>query len=157
MKSCFQLSSQKRNALGSTLIEVLIALLLLAVGVLGAAAMQLNSLKYNQLAMVRSQATLAAYSIIDCMRANAPGVQAGSYLTSNSNNFTASGIAGSDLDAWRSTLGQLPNGTGSIAMSTASGYNQVTVTVSWDESRAATVNSGQAQTPAGSVTVVALL
>ena len=55
---------------GITLIEVLISLLILAIGLLGAAAVQLNGLKYTDSAMLHSHASFAVYDILDRMRAN---------------------------------------------------------------------------------------
>jgi type IV pilus assembly protein PilV len=130
-------------------------MLLLAIGVLGAASMQLNSLKYNQLAMTRSQAMLAAYSILDSMRANPTGVTQGQYNTNNSGN--AGTVAASDLTAWQNTLA-LFNATGTIASTTVSTKQQVTITVSWDQSRGPVVK-GQSQPDAsmGRIQVISLL
>ena len=62
-----------KNA-GFTLIEVLIAMLVLAVGLLGLAGLQATSLRNNQSAYNRSQATQLAYDIADRMRANSAGI-----------------------------------------------------------------------------------
>lgn len=64
---------------GTSLIEVLVALVVLSVGLLGLAGLQLNALKLNQTAMQRSEATLLAYSILDQMRADAAVAKAGGY------------------------------------------------------------------------------
>jgi len=53
-----------------TLIEVLVAVLIVAVGVLGAALIQLKALKYTDSAMLNSQASFIAYDLFDRMRAN---------------------------------------------------------------------------------------
>ena len=53
-----------------TLIEVMVALLILSVGVLGAAAVQLNALKYTDSAMRNTQANFIAHDMIERMRAN---------------------------------------------------------------------------------------
>ena len=55
---------------GMTLIEVLVALLILTVGILGAAAVQLNSLKYTDSSRMTSQASFIAYDMMDRIRAN---------------------------------------------------------------------------------------
>ncbi|MDB6142326.1 MAG: putative rane protein [Pseudomonas sp.] len=55
---------------GMTLIEVLITLLILAIGLLGAATVQLNALKYTDSAMLHSQASFIAYDMMDRIRAN---------------------------------------------------------------------------------------
>jgi len=57
---------------GFTLIEVLVAMLVLMVGVLGVAAMQLVSFQNNQGAYYRTQATYIAAEILDRIRANEP-------------------------------------------------------------------------------------
>ncbi|MDQ3202970.1 MAG: type IV pilus modification protein PilV, partial [Pseudomonadota bacterium] len=55
---------------GTTLIEVLVALLILTVGLLGAAAFQLNALKYTDSSRMTSQASFIAYDMMDRIRAN---------------------------------------------------------------------------------------
>ena len=60
-----------RRQTGMTLIEVLVALLILAVGLLGAAAIQLNALKYTDSSRMISQASFIAYDMLDRIRANA--------------------------------------------------------------------------------------
>ncbi|MCC5865121.1 MAG: type IV pilus modification protein PilV [Wenzhouxiangella sp.] len=55
---------------GVTLIEVLIAVLVLSIGLLGLAALQGVALQSGQAAYYRSQATAIAYEAADFMRAN---------------------------------------------------------------------------------------
>jgi type IV pilus assembly protein PilV len=55
---------------GFTLIEVLIAMVVIAMGLLGLAGLQATNLKNNQSAYFRSQATQLAYDIADRMRVN---------------------------------------------------------------------------------------
>ncbi|MDH1262345.1 MULTISPECIES: type IV pilus modification protein PilV [unclassified Pseudomonas] len=55
---------------GFTLIEVMIALIILAIGLLGMATLMTQSLQSSESAYSRGQATLLAYDIIDRMRAN---------------------------------------------------------------------------------------
>jgi len=62
---------------GVALIEVLIVFFVLGVGLLGMAALQMNSIQYNQDAYIRSQATVAAYDILDRMRLNKSVATAG--------------------------------------------------------------------------------
>ncbi len=56
---------------GFTLIEVMVALIVLVLGVLGAAAMTLTALKDNKQSGLRQIATAAAYEVADLMRASA--------------------------------------------------------------------------------------
>jgi len=59
-----------RTARGFTLIEVLVALVIFAIGLLGLAGLQSQSLKFNYSAFLRTQASFLAYDILDRMRAN---------------------------------------------------------------------------------------
>lgn len=64
---------------GFTLLEVLIALFVLSVGLLGLATLQATSLRYNSDSYFRTQANVLAYDIMDRMRANVARVTAGDY------------------------------------------------------------------------------
>ena len=64
---------------GFTLIEVLVALFVLAIGLLGLAMLQTTGLRFNTNSYTRTQATLLAYDIIDRMRTNRVGFVAGNY------------------------------------------------------------------------------
>lgn len=55
---------------GFSLMEVLVALLVLSIGLLGLAALQTTGLKFNHQSYERTQATLQAYDIFDRIRAN---------------------------------------------------------------------------------------
>ena len=117
---------------GATLLEVLIALVILALGVLGMVALQTTSLKSNQTAMTRSLATELANEITDLMRANQSQARAGSYdvaLTAAAPTGTAAYAV--DLQNWKRRLATLPDGKGSISHSGAA----FTVTIQWNESR----------------------
>lgn len=65
---------------GYTLIEVLVALVIVSVGLLGMAGLQITALKQNQNAYLRSQAMIAAADIVDRMRANTAAVSDGDYF-----------------------------------------------------------------------------
>lgn len=60
----------KANSKGFTLIEVLIALIILAIGLLGMATLMMSSLQSSQGAAHRSAATVVAYDLIERMRVN---------------------------------------------------------------------------------------
>jgi type IV pilus assembly protein PilV len=64
---------------GATLIEILIAALILAVGMLGVGAMQAAALRNSQSSLERSQAVLETYAILDTMRANLIAARTGDY------------------------------------------------------------------------------
>ena len=64
------LSHSNSRSGGFTLLEVLVALLVLSLGLLGLAALQTVGIKFNQQSYQRTQATFYAYDILDRMRAN---------------------------------------------------------------------------------------
>jgi len=109
---------------GFSLLEVLIAIVILSIGMLGLAALQAYSLKTNQSANFRTQATSLAYMIVDKMRANQQAVSQGQYLTGFSAVAcppvprpapVATPTAAHDLAVWRTQVAcQLPDGQGSI-------------------------------------------
>jgi type IV pilus modification protein PilV len=70
---------KSKSQRGFTLIEVLVALFVLAIGLLGLAMLQTTGLRFNTNSYSRTQATLLAYDIMDRMRANVAGFKAGSY------------------------------------------------------------------------------
>lgn len=61
----------KRRQDGMTLIEVLIALLILFISLLGSAGMQLSALKHTASALISTQDSFITYSRLDQMRAEA--------------------------------------------------------------------------------------
>jgi type IV pilus assembly protein PilV len=122
---------------GFSLIEVLVAILVLAIGLLGLAALQARGLKFNHDSYARSQATFLAYDIIDLMRANAAGALAGNYVgVANPGNCDPSKpddgrtLAARDLACWYASLGAvLPAGDATIAQN----GNQIFITIRWQE------------------------
>ncbi|HHQ69377.1 MAG TPA: type IV pilus modification protein PilV [Halothiobacillaceae bacterium] len=88
---------------GITLLEVLIAVLVLAIGLIGTAAMQNKSLALNHGAYLESQATNLAYDIADRMRANRTAAKDGKYDRDFGDKFPTNNtgtIANQDLYSW---------------------------------------------------------
>ena len=67
-------SSSWRYGKGATLLEVMIAAVILGVGLLGIAALQMTSLQGSANAEYRGRASDLAWSLADRMRANLPGI-----------------------------------------------------------------------------------
>jgi type IV pilus assembly protein PilV len=106
---------KRKSQRGTTLIETLVALVVLSVGLLGIAALQMTSLRNNRGAHLRSQAQVLAYDIADRMRANRNAAQANAYLTTLAAGATGTGLVLTDLQAWKGTLAEaLPGGQGEI-------------------------------------------
>ena len=116
------------------MIEVLIALVVTSVGLLGLAALQATSLKVNHGAYLRAQATLLAHEMADRMRANRLAATSGDYDLTFEQTPTGSGtVAKADLVDWHATLArELPGGDGFIDVA-ANGL--ALVRVQWNDAR----------------------
>lgn len=79
------MSALHRPQRGVTLIESLVSLIILSVGALGYAALQVDGAAKNASALRRTKATQLSYEMSDRIRANQGGVAAGAYakLTSS--------------------------------------------------------------------------
>jgi type IV pilus assembly protein PilV len=127
------LSGGARWQSGVTLIEVLVAIVVLSIGLLGMAGLQANGLKVGTSAIYRSQAAQAAYDIADRMMANQNQATAGSYSRSlGAANPTGTTLADQDMLDWLAIVRRLPSGDGAIA----SNGLVFTITVQWDDQRA---------------------
>lgn len=132
---------------GVSLLEVLIAVLVLAVGMLGVAALQATALRNNQSALERSQAVVQSYSILDAMRANLDEARSGAYspLSSMSCASIVPSTAGAPtqaerdvndwIDALQSALGSTACGQVQCAAAADGVALDCAVTVQWDDSR----------------------
>ncbi|MGE0386736.1 MAG: type IV pilus modification protein PilV [Gammaproteobacteria bacterium] len=114
-----------RSERGFTLLEALVALLVLAVGLLGLAGLQIQGLRFNTDAYVRSQATMLAYDIMERMRMrrfntpnDATGVQAMTDYTDEDPGGACdltSAATADELTCWHDQVRtNLPGGTGTI-------------------------------------------
>ncbi|MFN7097209.1 MAG: type IV pilus modification protein PilV [Gammaproteobacteria bacterium] len=134
-----QLQLRLQKYQGFSLIEVLVAVVILAIGLLGLAALQISGLRYTADANMRYQATIQAVDMADRMRANMAGVNNGNYnnisgIGSNpgciSTSCSPSGMAATDAYQWNTTNSQvLPNGTGTVTQN----GNLYVITITWIE------------------------
>ncbi len=126
----------KRSQQGFTLIEVMIAVLIMGIGLLGFAMLQTMSVRFAQSANHRSQATNLAYGMLDQMRTNriAATQYAGSYTgTATGCAPTGAVNAAAFRTVWQCRL-QSSLGAGSSADVTyAAGV--ATVSITWGDER----------------------
>jgi type IV pilus assembly protein PilV len=134
---------------GFTLLEVLVAMLVLSIGLLGLAGLMASSMRNNQGAYHRTQATWLAYDALDRLRANRAGALSGSYGAASalgspaacSTTAPTGTVAARDIGGWKNMIAcALPEGDGSIAVGA---NNQITVTVQWNDSRGTGGDSDQ--------------
>jgi type IV pilus assembly protein PilV len=129
-------TASRQRAPGFTLVEVLVALVVLSIGLLGIASLQLSSLRWNHGASKRSQATLLAYDILDRMRANPIAARNSEYSTGG----TPGTVATADLTQWASNIAATmgPGATGTVSAPTTSGTSAwFTIRITWDDSKGA--------------------
>lgn len=138
-----------RGQRGISLLEVLVSVVIIAFGLLGVGAMHLNGMKNNHSAMLRSQATVMAYDILDRMRVNRVAIA--NYSTNDAyvgcpseeeeeeeggaaptNDYVT--LASSEVTEWGSSLcNRLPSGSGKVTVDTAN--KRVVVNVRWNDGR----------------------
>ena len=137
---------------GSTLLESLVSMLVLTIGVLGLATVQLRTLAETQTSVRRSQAIRAIEDLAERIKANPDGfgqLRAGSYTSGwdadtaspddgcSSHPCTPAELARSDVRSWKQHLAEtLPLGDASVFTSTdgiadAADIRQLGVMVGW--------------------------
>lgn len=140
-----QMARTANRLRGFSLIEVLVALVVLSIGMLGIAALYVDSLRSGRTAIHRTQAVILVSDMAERIRAN-PGAgvaYAGAAADNNctddiaiSNDCTAAQMAADDLQLWQQSVGGLlPNGQSEIQFVPAVGGIPATytITVSWNE------------------------
>lgn len=134
---------------GVGLIEVLVAVLILSIGLLGLAGLQMRTLRDNQSALDRSVAVVETHFIADAMRADLNTARTGGFnLAIGAATPAATTFATTALNHWRTNL---VNALGAGATGAVACNGQVcTVTVQWDDSRAS--SGSTANTNVGSAT-----
>ncbi len=129
---------------GFTLVEVMVALLIFSVSLLGLAALQASALRDSHVADQNTIATQLARDMAERLRANRPGVSSNLYdgisgpaaavpsCYGESSSCTPAEIARLDSGEWLAAVARaLPSGTGTVRNNGA-GY---TITVMWDQER----------------------
>jgi type IV pilus assembly protein PilV len=133
-----------RRVAGFTLLEVLIALIIVSIGLLGVAAMQASTLKNAGSSKYRSAAISLSSDMADRMRANLEGLMGGNFAVGTGYNRPRSALADTaynspqtacrssgclpaemaldDLATWQERLmTSLPRGTGVVCIDSGTG------------------------------------
>ena len=133
----------RRSQAGVSLVEVMVSVLVVTVGLLGAAALQASALRNNQGSYERTQTSILTQGIFDAMRANLAGVTAGDYNTSGYVCTAPSVVklANSDVGRWITTMQSQIHSGACASIACAAGV--CTVGVRWDDSRATGGSSAQ--------------
>lgn len=133
---------------GAGLIEILVAVLILALGLLGMAGLQANALKTNQSSYARGQAVMLSYYMLDAMRADRAAAISLTYNTGavsagviapicNALAITGASLADNNRRDWiqslKTNLGDENTTCGAINCDVT---GVCTIQITWDDSRA---------------------
>jgi type IV pilus assembly protein PilV len=135
-----QLHPLRKRQQGTGLLEVMVAVVILTIGLLGMAGLQARALKGSQSSLQRSQAVMLSYFVLDAIRAD----------RSNAKNYTMNKTCTPPSDAgtlishiqnkWitnlRTNLGSGNNTCGTINCVATGADTLCTVSIQWDDSRA---------------------
>ncbi|MCH8537166.1 MAG: type IV pilus modification protein PilV [Alkalimonas sp.] len=116
---------------GVSLLEVLIAVLVLGIGLLGVAALQANSVRNTQGAYERTIAVVMVDSIIESIRSN-PNAAPGAYAL-NECAASGGGLIGEQLTHWVGRLQQELGDEVNCSISFADGL--YVIEVQWQDTR----------------------
>jgi type IV pilus assembly protein PilV len=136
-----------RKQSGFSMVEVLVALVVLAIGLLGIAALYLNSLQSGRTAIYRTQAITLAADLADRIRMNRTAGAGYGTLFADAEAAVAActtiggcsdiDLASTDLANWKASIAQqLPNGQGQVVVTppvAAGEPSSYLVTVRWAE------------------------
>ena len=125
---------------GFSLVEVLIALIIMSVGMLGIAGLFVQSLQAGRTSMFRHQAVTLAGDVADRIRANPragiayAGFGADHNCVGQGVNCSEAQMAANDILIWdQEALDSLPNGDVIVAFDDAVSPPLYTITVQWTE------------------------
>lgn len=127
---------------GVTMIEILITILVLAIGLTGVMTMEAVAIKTNHQAYLRTQAILQAQEMADRMHANLQGVSDGDYImstapTTPTTNCLSAACTTTEMatfDKWEWDQGNkklLPDSTATITYDSVAETHSITV--NWKE------------------------
>jgi type IV pilus assembly protein PilV len=134
----------RRVVRGASLIELLVALLVLSLGLVGMAALQTRVLKGNISSLQRSQAVMLSHYALDSMRIDRDAVRRGDYNTGSSfacgaGAFSGTTLAQNTLRQWitavKRHIGHSADATSCVHV--ICNVDRVcTINIRWDDSKA---------------------
>ena len=127
---------------GFTLVETMVALVVLAVGMLGIAGLYVTTLKSGGSAIFRMQAVNLATDLADRIRANRGANVAYAGAAANNNCYGAAAVdcapdlmAANDLFVWQQQVAAiLPGGNATVGVPAGTVPFTYTITINWTES-----------------------
>ena len=157
MTSRLPTASLRTHYRGFSLVEVLIALIIMSVGMLGIAGLYVHSMQAGRTSLFRHQAVTLAGDIADRIRANPTAGVAYAAATGTNNNCvdgtadcTPTEMAANDIFVWKDQAdGSLPGGDVAVTFNNAVTPNTYQIQITWTE-------AGIAITPSYNITIPVL-
>ncbi len=151
----------KQSQQGLTLVEAMIALLVISIGLLGIASLQLTAMNQNTSSLNHSQAVQYAYNMSDRIRANMgefeqyKGIDTDIGYNQNCTGVDCDPGQMRDADAadWEDMVSNLPGGKGMIF----DNVDGLTVVVMWDDNGTGATGTGCNPTVATDLTCYSLV
>lgn len=153
-----QIRKQSEKAYGFTLIEVLIAMVIMSVGMLGIAGLYVTSMQAGRTSILRHNAVTLAGDVADRIRANPRAAasyalaDAGvpSACVATATNCSRDEMAANDIYLWnQQARNSMPNGTVAVVFSNLVSPPTYQITVTWTE-------PGESPNPSYSITIPVL-
>lgn len=161
--------SARAHATGSSMIEVLVSLIIIAFAMLGAVGLQVTSMKMSKGASLRTQAILLSTEIAERMETNKVASLSGAYMVPFSSTpalatadclvsaCTSEQLASYDIAEWSSRVtATLQGASWQITQTTAGNPATYQIVVNWEDRRSKTeyAEGGTAETFAYTATKV---
>lgn len=137
--------SARHRARGISLIEVMVAVLVLAFALLGLTTLQTRALRANVSALQRSQASMLGQYMLDLLRVDRDAARGGAYNTGSNFSCATAGLTNANvlardslrqwLDEAKGNLGSLGDATTCVRVECSADY-VCSVQIRWDDSRA---------------------
>lgn len=133
------MTRHRNPARGSSLLEVLVTIVIMTIGLLGLAKLQVSNLQQQQNALYRAEATFLANDILDSMRVlnHVNHDQAAAYAVDAGSQSAAQGpsnVAIADVSAWKGRIAQaLPDGDGHVEFDPDS--RMARIWIEWNDRR----------------------
>lgn len=132
---------------GASLVEILVAVLVLSVGLLGLASLQVRALRGSHSSVQRTQAVISAQYLLDLMRVDRQAALRGDYNTPEAPSWlcaaptpSAPSLASSESQAWfaqvKSQLGRAGDSTTCVRLACDT-WGLCNVDLRWDDSASA--------------------
>lgn len=129
--------SLNKTQTGFTLLEILVAIVVLSLGLLGLAGLQAATLRNNQIAYFRAIAIQQTYDMADRIRANQAGVTLGKYNNPAATHHACAPctnpqeMAEEDFYQWNNNNARmLPAGAGTVVKGANGSF---VITIVWNE------------------------